>query len=136
MIRRPPRSPRTATLFPYTTLFRSWRQLARHRGRGARHRGGGAVDARPAQFVGRQRIGLPRAAARDRADRQGARADAARSISRIMGRGCLPPLSRDAVLIHAGAPADAGARSIQPYRSEEQTSELQSLMSTAYAVFR
>src|SRR3546814_19461760 len=25
MIRRPPRSPRTDTLFPYTTLFRSWR---------------------------------------------------------------------------------------------------------------
>src|SRR3546814_14072103 len=24
MIRRPPRSTRTATLFPYTTLFRSW----------------------------------------------------------------------------------------------------------------
>src|SRR3546814_10132935 len=24
MIRRPPRSPRTDTLFPYTTLFRSW----------------------------------------------------------------------------------------------------------------
>src|SRR3546814_2516489 len=84
-----------------------------------------------------------------------------------MGRGCLPPLSRDAVLIHAGAPADAGARSIQPYRSqlwvgtlplrgfarrsaarpgsdpgeqarhrsEEHTSELQSLMRISYAVF-
>src|SRR3546814_16463096 len=25
MLRRPPRSTRTATLFPYTTLFRSWR---------------------------------------------------------------------------------------------------------------
>src|SRR3546814_15623704 len=25
MIRRPPRSTRTDTLFPYTTLFRSWR---------------------------------------------------------------------------------------------------------------
>src|SRR3546814_20039421 len=24
MLRRPPRSPRTATLLPYTTLFRSW----------------------------------------------------------------------------------------------------------------
>src|SRR3546814_13677739 len=31
MIRRPPRSTRTDTLFPYTTLFRS---LAFHRGRG------------------------------------------------------------------------------------------------------
>src|SRR3546814_10955012 len=29
MIRRPPRSTRTDTLFPYTTLFRSARRLAR-----------------------------------------------------------------------------------------------------------
>src|SRR3546814_6018976 len=29
MIRRPPRSTRTDTLFPYTTLFRSWRQAWR-----------------------------------------------------------------------------------------------------------
>src|SRR3546814_19049800 len=28
MIRRPPRSTRTDTLFPYTTLFRSWRRRA------------------------------------------------------------------------------------------------------------
>src|SRR3546814_15587936 len=28
MIRRPPRSTRTNTLFPYTTLFRSWRNAA------------------------------------------------------------------------------------------------------------
>src|SRR3546814_7353234 len=28
MIRRPPRSTRTDTLFPYTTLFRSWRSAA------------------------------------------------------------------------------------------------------------
>src|SRR3546814_13276675 len=27
MIRRPPRSTRTDTLFPYTTLFRSWRAI-------------------------------------------------------------------------------------------------------------
>src|SRR3546814_10522340 len=32
MIRRPPRSTRTDTLFPYTTLFRSARDHARHRG--------------------------------------------------------------------------------------------------------
>src|SRR3546814_17792103 len=30
MIRRPPRSTRTDTLFPYTTLFRSGRKLRRH----------------------------------------------------------------------------------------------------------
>src|SRR3546814_17688861 len=32
MIRRPPRSTRTDTLFPYTTLFRSPRQTAEHCG--------------------------------------------------------------------------------------------------------
>src|SRR3546814_20775972 len=31
MIRRPPRSTRTDTLFPYTTLFRSGRHLSRRR---------------------------------------------------------------------------------------------------------
>src|SRR3546814_11117783 len=30
MIRLPPRSTRTDTLFPYTTLFRSWRSAMRH----------------------------------------------------------------------------------------------------------
>src|SRR3546814_15530503 len=35
MIRRPPRSTRTDTLFPYTTLFRSLVPAARHQGRGA-----------------------------------------------------------------------------------------------------
>src|SRR6187397_3049379 len=38
MIRRPPRSTRCTTLFPYTTLFRSHRQLE--------HVGGGALDHR------------------------------------------------------------------------------------------
>src|SRR3546814_16249383 len=32
MIRRPPRSTRTDTLFPYTTLFRSEAKLERHNG--------------------------------------------------------------------------------------------------------
>src|SRR3546814_17335223 len=32
MIRRPPRSTRTDTLFPYTTLFRSWRAIPRSGG--------------------------------------------------------------------------------------------------------
>src|SRR3546814_18951397 len=30
MIRRPPRSTRTDTLFPYTTLFRSWNHFVHH----------------------------------------------------------------------------------------------------------
>src|SRR3546814_16381555 len=32
MIRRPPRSTRTDTLFPYTTLFRSYQYIVRPRG--------------------------------------------------------------------------------------------------------
>src|SRR3546814_8639862 len=86
MIRRPPRSTRTDTLFPYTTLFRSDRRL-RHleeqqrRQREPDHEG---VEAE---------IGLRR-------DQPGA----------------------------AGAIADED-------RSEEHTSELQSLMRISYAVF-
>src|SRR3546814_7750165 len=37
MIRRPPRSTRTDTLFPYTTLFRSIKGLFNHRRRQTRH---------------------------------------------------------------------------------------------------
>src|SRR3546814_9680347 len=38
MIRRPPRSTRTDALFPYTTLFRSQRDIAAHRMRDDRQR--------------------------------------------------------------------------------------------------
>src|SRR3546814_6865056 len=37
MIRRPPRSTRTDTLFPYTTLFRSCRMLPQSEGGGTGH---------------------------------------------------------------------------------------------------
>src|SRR3546814_11591016 len=54
MIRRPPRSTRTDTLFPYTTLFRSAGRAAAVAGCGggrldpcARRRGGGRRAARP-----------------------------------------------------------------------------------------
>src|SRR3546814_10734816 len=77
MIRRPPRSTRTDTLFPYTTLFRSLRAL-----QGARHQ--------------------PRLRSRRR-----------RQISRGL----------------------ALARRAGERRSEEHTSELQSLMRISYAVF-
>src|SRR3546814_1806284 len=77
MIRRPPRSTRTDTLFPYTTLFRS---------------------ARPRAHAGRQRNLRP---------------------GRNGGRDPQP-----------AAPA-AALRG----RSEEHTSELQSLMRISYAVF-
>src|SRR3546814_15878334 len=55
MIRRPPRSTRTDTLFPYTTLFRS------HRRRAARQ---GAAEGDP----GAWRLGTPRP--EDRRDRE------------------------------------------------------------------
>src|SRR3546814_9928790 len=84
MIRRPPRSTRTDTLFPYTTLFRSvslWPLAAR--ARGAWWRYGDRVGSRPLE-----------------PDRRSAE-----------GHGQGPP------------------------RSEEHTSELQSLMRISYAVF-
>src|SRR3546814_6466954 len=85
MIRRPPRSTRTDTLFPYTTLFRSQCVSIRTRR--------GEEDERPS-------AGISRKDQRRLADR-GNRPD-----DRI-GQG----------------------------RSEEHTSELQSLMRTSYAVF-
>src|SRR3546814_4063455 len=68
MIRRPPRSTRTDTLFPYTTLFRSVDRLAeprRHaRGHHLDHRAGrGARLAHAVEIAfpgrGRLRIGAP-----------------------------------------------------------------------------
>src|SRR3546814_9097533 len=63
MIRRPPRSTRTDTLFPYTTLFRSdrrrhrqWRDNAEVRVpvvEGTRARGAGIVHERQARCEGR-----------------------------------------------------------------------------------
>src|SRR3546814_9139036 len=85
MLRRPPRSTRTDTLFPYTTLFRSPKN----------------ADVRP-QRLPRQ-IGLCPRATPASADRRG--------------------------FIHPGA------ASVAINRSEEHTSELQSLMRISYAVF-
>src|SRR3546814_4958845 len=95
MIRRPPRSTRTDTLFPYTTLFRSRRTLATV----------GAVRLR-------QRIApAPRAGCRPCARQPSGEQCRVREVRR-RGRLC-------------GADA----------RSEEHTSELQSLMRISYAVF-
>src|SRR3546814_5731012 len=51
MIRRPPRSTRTDTLFPYTTLFRS---LARHALINAHVLAGGGIDE--ADALGRSKL--------------------------------------------------------------------------------
>src|SRR3546814_6492074 len=94
MIRRPPRSTRTDTLFPYTTLFRSVGEVA--------GRAGLEVDQHRAD------IGLEEAALRLAVD--------------------LPH--------RPGVPAqDVDQVRAEMHRSEEHTSELQSLMRNSYAVF-
>src|SRR3546814_10541690 len=101
MIRRPPGSTRTDTLFPYTTLFRSALDLGRRRSHGHRRR---AVPERPPA-----------------AGRSAAQARAA--------YGCDHTKIAD-----SGGLKNEDACSPDP-RSEEHTSELQSLMRISYAVF-
>src|SRR3546814_4958084 len=91
MIRRPPRSTRTDTLFPYTTLFRSDRNRA-------------------AQPPG---PGLPR------------QAPSVKISTRSPGSSPVSAMTALALDAIGGGAA----------RSEEHTSELQSLMRISYAVF-
>src|SRR3546814_5878073 len=101
MIRRPPGSTRTDTLFPYTTLFRSVR---------AHRLSAGIVretemepgPRRPVEFVGRHVV--------------------AHSVAAVVGE---IDGSRGGLEIDSDRVA----------RSEEHTSELQSLMRISYAVF-
>src|SRR3546814_7803250 len=104
MIRRPPRSTRTDTLFPYTTLFRSAAYAVAGAGRQA---GLGRGRARLVGARGR----APRAAVRRRQAAGDVEEDRRRQGTA------------------AGRHRRAGNR------SEEHTSELQSLMRISYAVF-
>src|SRR3546814_3705521 len=61
MIRRPPRSTRTDTLFPYTTLFRAYARLQPYP-LPARTGGTPAFDHRPGR-LGARRAAVPRRAA-------------------------------------------------------------------------
>src|SRR3546814_4256689 len=88
MIRRPPRSTRTDTLFPYTTLFRSPMSLLDDRNGRLFILQSGLVDTQA-------------------------------------------PLTSDKTLFHSAQPVGTSTR----MRSEEHTSELQSLMRISYAVF-
>src|SRR3546814_6557284 len=96
MIRRPPRSTRTDTLFPYPTLFRSALDA---RGDQVLH----AVDLAVDVVLGRNRLDLP---------------------ALFLGP-CLDALQH----------GDVERIVIGGHRSEEHTSELQSLMRISYAVF-
>src|SRR3546814_4101039 len=107
MIRRPPISTRTDTLLPYTTLFRS-RAGIRDGAAAARARRGTAGADLP--------VPPARTAFRWRADPAGAGRGV--DLSRRPGvRRAHPRVAQDAA------------------RSEEHTSELQSLMRISYAVF-
>src|SRR3546814_6551735 len=112
MIRRPPRSTRTDTLFPYTTLFRSAGLRPDSAQRGASHRDPSRRNAP---------VSPPRS--RYVAGRKGK--------SRI-SRQC--DLAAD--VLHARKRRDTDLpRQPRAERSEEHTSELQSLMRISYAVF-
>src|SRR3546814_6948940 len=106
MIRRPPRSTRTDTLFPYTTLFRSFHHLH-------------AKSGSQARFT-----------------------DFALDLRRIAQRQSLPGYvlhvehaRSGEVLRFVAVPSRHCAQRRDSLRSEENTSELQSLMRISYAVF-
>src|SRR3546814_2864247 len=102
MIRRPPRSTRTDTLFPYTTLFRALR--AQEQGPGRRR-----------QQRRRRRT-----------------AEAGRRVM-LVAKGLRKRYRSREVVRDFGLTLDAGE--VVGLRSEEHTSELQSLMRISYAVF-
>src|SRR3546814_6663922 len=109
MIRRPPRSTRTDTLFPYTTLFRSGARCYRR----ARNRPG--LDDQRLFCFQHPLIPSPRRIAM-------------KKITTLLG----PALALSLAL---GGAAQAQQKSLTVVRSEEHTSELQSLMRISYAVF-
>src|SRR3546814_9376586 len=122
MIRRPPRSTRTDTLFPYTTLFRSGRGAGRLRTPGeshrhARHRAGDRASDRPSRGSRGNGTPWPRGGYRPLQLAPGA-PEAHRRLQRSLYE---RPLAQSAALVAT--------------RSEEHTSELQSLMRISYAVF-
>src|SRR3546814_4286752 len=114
MIRRPPRSTRTDTLFPYTTLFRS------QGGRSIQRQAAG--DGKRANAIAAWR---KRTAKEDDVAADGAGAAQRCCANARHSGGC-----RLVAVHQQRAGVDSGAA-----RSEEHTSELQSLMRHSYAVF-
>src|SRR3546814_6939764 len=121
MVLRPPRSTRTDTLFPYTTLFRSPDDVAlqRHQRHGGHDREGhdGHADAAMRDRVRREE-------ARHRLDDQenGRAGDEGGLAHRRQRLGLAVPEAMLTVGGHQGV----------AYRSEEHTVELQSLMRISY----
>src|SRR3546814_7511957 len=115
MLRRPPRSTRTDTLFPYTTLFRSPRALA---AADVEH---GAQRALEVVFGGGH-------GQRHLARQPLPAADAATAVPAL-------EVVRVVLLGHRAMMTCARRLLQERERSEEHTSELQSLMRISYAVF-
>src|SRR3546814_3719638 len=117
MIRLPPRSTRTDTLFPYTTLFRSEGAVVGIHGvvegEAVLEAGAAAAGDRDAQHQAGVAVLL---------DQPGDPLGRPRREGNFQGIRCA-----HAVLV---TPGPSG-----PERSEEHTSELQSLMRISYAVF-
>src|SRR3546814_2684766 len=123
MIRRPPRSTRTDTLFPYTTLFRSTTLLRVLAGLLAVETGSIAIHGQLTSPASR--------------------------AATLAYLGHLPALKADLSALEnldflcglhgrRGSQSPEGAMAVVGlggYRSEEHTSELQSLMRISYAVF-
>src|SRR3546814_6732588 len=126
MIRRPPRSTRTDTLFPYTTLFRSKCRPACRPAFEAR--GSGADDAfrpRPARVDPERVLGDEAEVA---FDRQSERAPQPPQL----GQADITKLREpEAQVAQAECAIGLGRNE---FRSEEHTSELQSLMRLTYDV--
>src|SRR3546814_3689281 len=110
MRQRPPRSTSAYTLFPYTTLFRSG-LARRHRGDVARSEG----------ELPRRAVSAPQPVGDDHGCR-------CRKLVAADIRELLRPHQQ-------GLDPDAARRCRRRGRSEEHTSELQSLMRISYAVF-
>src|SRR3546814_5537654 len=139
MIRRPPRSPRTDTLFPYTTLFRSLQARdAQPRNAGAFDRAAPSREFLVAQPVARASFLDAEQPAVDRG--QHLRLAAADPIGGA-GRRQILQGQRTQWSHHGRRPIgllfEHNEFSIRAaMRSEEHTSELPSLMRISYAVFR
>src|SRR3546814_4477036 len=119
MIRRPPRSTRTDTLFPYTTLFRSGEVSSRFAtnlqpGRKMMDPFYGAIMKKP--FLA---------------------ATAATAVAAPLALLAWKYYPRPGPVGNFSVPEPAKAVDLRRYmgRSEEHTSELQSLMRISYAVF-
>src|SRR3546814_2414841 len=128
MIRRPPRSTRTDTLFPYTTLFRSRREGRYAHPRLPVHRKLADAACVQCPLTGSNLCLADRAD--DRRPAGGAPVDhTMRSVKRETT--CKCAYSAEQTRLDSGTAIGPNCRF--PARSEEQTSELQSLMRTSYA---